>query len=264
MALLIGKVVGTPLLIVLLSLVARRFGAEGAGLLAGLPLASGPVAGLLVAAHGQLFGRTASEGILLGLLAAQAFMIAYALVAPRAAWPLTTLAAFAAFGLVAAGAYALAPPPYVVVPLVLFGLVAIQTALGPLDARRAGGPTDQGWPDLLLRAVLATALVVGLTGLSGLLGARLSGILAPIPVATALLAVFTHRTAGAHAARNLLRGVAGGAYSFWAFFALLSIALTRVGTPLAFAMATVLALAIQAWRLGRRRGVGAPEPSMSA
>lgn len=264
MVLLIGKIVGTPLLIVLLSLVARRFGAQGAGLLAGLPLASGPVAGLLVAAHGPLFGRTAANGILLGLLGAQAFIIAYALIAPRARWPRTTLAAFVAFGLVAVGAYALAPPPYVVLPVVLAGLAAIQTALGPLDTRRVAGPTDQGWPDLLLRAVLATLLVVGLTGLSGLLGARLSGILAPIPVATALLAVFTHRTAGADAARNLLRGVAGGAYSFWAFFALLSVALGRVGTPLAFSLATAVALGIQAWRLGRRRAMPAPQPSLSA
>lgn len=263
MLLLLAKVVGTPLLIVFVSLVARRFGPAAGGLLAGLPLASGPVAGLLVAAHGPAFGLGASQGILLGLFGAQAFIATYAWLSPRAAWPPVLAAAFAAFALVAAGAYASAPPLALIVPLVLAGLLAINRGLGQPD-RSLVGPSDRGWPDLLLRAVLATALVVGLTAAAPLLGARLSGILAPVPIATAILAVFTHRTAGSAGARDLLRGVAGGAYSFWAFFTILGLTLTRIDTLWAFALATVVALALQAARAGTRRtrrAAGLPTPA---
>lgn len=252
MLLLVAKVVGTPLLIVLVSLVARRFGPSAGGLLAGLPLASGPVAGLLVAAHGPAFGLGAAQGILLGLFGAQAFVAAYAWLSPHAAWPLVLAASFAAFALVAAAAYASAPPLALIVPVVLAGLLAINRGLGRPGVRRLG-PSDRGWPDLLLRAVLATALVVGLTAAAPLLGARLSGILAPVPIATAILAVFTHRTAGSAGARDLLRGVAGGAYSFWAFFTVLCLTLTRIDTLGAFALATAAALALQAARAGARR-----------
>jgi hypothetical protein len=254
MVLLLAKVIGTPLLIVFVSLMARRFGPEGAGLLAGLPLASGPVAGLLVAAHGAAFGRSASEGILLGLVGAQAFMVAYALLSPRTAWPLSLGGAFGAFFAIAALAYVTAPPIVVVIPVVVLGIMAIQRVLGPMDRGQPSAATDRGWPDLLSRAVLATLMVVGITAVAPWLGARLSGIIAPIPVATAILSVFTHRTAGHGAVRNLLRGVAGGAYSFWAFFTVLALALARMDTLAAFGLATAAALALQAVRLGARRG----------
>ena len=262
MVLLLAKIVGTPLLIVGVSLVARRFGPGAGGVLAGLPLASGPVAGLLVAAHGAAFGLGAAEGILLGLLGAQAFILAYALVALRAAWPAALAAAFAAFGVVGTAAYLSRPPLAFDLPAVLAGLLLLNRALGR-RATAPGGPSDRGWPDLLLRALLATAMVVAITGLAPLLGARLSGILAPIPIATAILAVFTHRTGGAAGARALLRGVAAGAYSFWAFFAALSLALARLDTLAAFALATAAALAAQALRAATRRGQ-APGPVPAA
>jgi hypothetical protein len=256
MVLLVAKLVGTPCLIVLVSLVARRFGPQGAGLLAGLPLSSGPVAGLLVAAEGAPFGRTVALGILLGLVGAQAFIVAYAFASPRTGWPLSAIAGFAGFGAVGTLSYVLAPGPLLVVPVVLLGLVAIRLLLGPMDPGvRPGSRTDHGWPDLLLRAAIAATIVVALTSAAPLLGPRLSGILAPVPVATAILSVFTQRTSGPAAVRNLLRGVAGGAYSFWAFFTVLYLVLTHLPTLAAFGGATTVALAIQAVRLavGRSR-----------
>ncbi len=254
MLFLLAKIVGTPLLIVFVSLMARRFGTEGAGLLAGLPLASGPVVGLLVAAHGAAFGRSTSDGILLGLLGAQAFMVAYARTAAHHAWAASLAAAFGAFAVVGVLSYLVAPPPAVAMALVVLGLMATQAVLGPPAPGPAPAATDRGWRDLAGRALVATAMVVGITALAPTLGPRLSGILAPVPVATAILSVFTHRTAGHAAVENLLRGVAGGAYSFWAFFTALALVLTRVETLFAFAIATALALALQAVRLVARQG----------
>ncbi len=255
MLLFAAKLIGTPCLVIFVSLMARRFGPEGAGILAGLPLASGPVAALLVAAHGASFGRSAAAGILLGLFGAQAFIAVYGKVSARAAWPVTLTAALGAYLFVAAASYVVAPGPLLVIAVVLVGLVVLQRLLGPVVEGPDPHPvTDHGWPDIVLRAALSTAVVVGLTALAPFLGARLSGILAPIPVVTGILSVFTQRSSGAAAVMNLLRGVAGGAYSFWLFFTTLCLTLVRLETPLAFALATVAALALQALRLGRRRG----------
>lgn len=252
MALVLAKLIGTPLLVVCVSLAIRRFGPEAGGLLAGLPLASGPVAGLLVAAHGSAFGLDAAAGIVLGLLGAQAFIVTYAAVCPHAAWSVALVASFCAFCLVGAVAYLVHPALAVSIPLVLLGLVATVRVLGRPVGPARGAATDGGWKDLALRALLATALVIGITAAAPALGPRLSGIIAPVPMVTAILAVFTHRTDGAAGARNLLRGVAGGAYSFWAFFAILCVGLTHTSAPLAFALATAGALAVQAVRLTRR------------
>ena len=264
MVLLLAKLVGTPLLVVFVSLVARRLGTEVGGLLAGMPLASGPVAGLLVAAHGSAFGVGAAGGILLGLLGAQAFIATYGALCRVALWPVCIVASFAAFGVVGAASYLAQPPLGLTIALVLAGLLAIVRALGRPEDGAAPAPSDGGWRDLALRAVLATAIVIGITAAAPALGARMSGILAPVPMVTAILAVFTHRAAGAAGARNLLRGVAGGAFSFWLFFAILAVALAHVHALAAFALATAGALGLQAVRLGARRSRRLPTVPQSA
>ena len=92
---------------------------------------------------------------------------------------------------------------------------------------------------------VATVLVLGLTELAPLLGARLNGLLATYPLFGAVLAAFAHRLSGAAAAERVLRGLLIGLFGFTGFFLVAALAIEPVGIAGAFAMATVLALAIQ-------------------
>ncbi|MEW6273008.1 MAG: hypothetical protein AB1689_27335, partial [Thermodesulfobacteriota bacterium] len=107
----------------------------------------------------------------------------------------------------------------------------------------AAAPATHG--DVAARMLAGAALVVGLTAVADVLGPRLSGLLTVFPVATTVLAVFSHRNQGAPFAVHLLRGLAAGLYSLTAFFAALAFTLDRWGAAPAFAVAVVAALAAQ-------------------
>ena len=97
MKILALKLVVTPLFIAAATAMARRFGAGVGGWLAGLPLTSGPVSAFLALEQGPTFAAHAAVGTLLGLIAVTAFCVAYARVADRLGWPLSTLVGLGAF-----------------------------------------------------------------------------------------------------------------------------------------------------------------------
>src|SRR5438132_294059 len=132
--------------------------------------------------------------------------------------------------------------------------------LGRSIERLAGGPAADRAPapawDLPLRIVVATGLVVSLTGIAPTIGAHLTGLLSPFPVYAGVLAIFAHRQGGGEAANNVLKGLLLGLFSFGAFFLVLSVGLSRLGTGLTFLLATVSALAIQGLTLKAVRSGG--------
>jgi hypothetical protein len=146
--------------------------------------------------------------------------------------------------LVAVGMLALIEPP----PGVSFVLVGAGFALGLRllpPPREALAPLDEPpWWDLPGRGLAALALVVGLTAVSGALGPHLSGLLAPFPIITSVLAVFTHAHGGPMQARILLRNFLVGFYGFASFCLVLAIGLPSLQTGAAFALALVAALAV--------------------
>jgi len=102
------------------------------------------------------------------------------------------------------------------------------------------------WWDLPARALAALALVLTLTALSGALGAHLSGLLAPFPIITSVLAVFTQAHGGFAPLALLLRNFLIGFYGFAAFCFVLAVALPAQSTGVAFGLAVAAALAVQA------------------
>jgi multidrug transporter EmrE-like cation transporter len=107
-------------------------------------------------------------------------------------------------------------------------------------------------------------LVLALTAISGWLGPQLSGLLAPFPIITTVLATFTHAQRGSDELLRLLRGLVGGFGAFALFCVTLSLALRGFDTGVAFALATGVALLTQAIVLalvGASRGAHhRPEP----
>jgi hypothetical protein len=110
----------------------------------------------------------------------------------------------------------------------------------PKSGAVTAGVTPPIW-DLPLRMVTAGALVLTLTSVAAWLGPKLSGLLTPFPLATAILAAFTHAQRGTNAVVAFFRGFLPALITFAVFCYVLAIALDR--TPIAVAI--LLALAAQ-------------------
>ena len=243
MGLLVVKLLVTPAVVLAASLAGRRWGAAIGGWLVGLPLTSGPVAAFLAIERGPDFAAQASAGSIAGVVAQAGFCLGYAFAAPRG-WPLALLSGALGFALCAFALQAvdLAPIALFIVALVT---LAVTLRLLPRGAPPALFVAAPRW-ELPARALAVTALVVAVTTLAAQLGARASGAVACFPLIGAALGVFAHRAHGPRAGIAALRGMATALFAFAGFFLVLGAALPRADAVAAFALATVVALIVQA------------------
>jgi hypothetical protein len=93
-------------------------------------------------------------------------------------------------------------------------------------------------------------MVLAITAASAGLGPRLSGLLAPAPIITTVLAAFTHAQLGTDAVLRLLRGMLIGFFAFALFCWTVALALPHASIAAAFLLATVVAVLTQAAILG--------------
>lgn len=261
--LLAVKLLLAPCFVVGASLVARRYGTHVGGLVGGLPVVAGPILLVYALAHGRAFAAGAAAGTLLGLVSLIAFVVVYGRLAGRLRWGASMLAGWLAFAAATAVFGELSAPVGVAL-----GLSALSLALGLacLPRARAGTLAHRPPPawDLPLRAACALALVLALTAVAGWLGPQLSGLLAPFPVITTVLATFTHAQRGTDELRRLLRGLISGFGAFALFCFTLAVSLRTLHTGDAFALATALALLTQALVLALVRTRLAPAPAAPA
>lgn len=251
---LAAKILLSPLCVVAVSWAGRRWGMAVAGVLGGLPVVAGPILLVETLVHGRDFGSTAAAGTLLGLVSLTAFVVVYGRVAGGAGPIPSVLAGWAAFLVGVAILYPVHPPK-------LFSLLAAGAAfaiglrlLPPATATVPATATPPPW-DFPARALAALCLVVALTEISGALGPHLSGLLAPFPIITSVLAAFTHAHGGRAQLEILLRNFLFGFYGFAAFCFVLATALTGTSTAVAFGLATAAALAVQVVVFALRRRV---------
>lgn len=249
---LVLKLVVTPLLIAVATLVARRWGPGVGGWLAGFPLTSAPVSVFLALEQGADFAAGAAIGTLFGLTALAVFCLAYGLAARRVGWAGSAAAGLFVFGIglaVLSAAPASLPAAFALVCVTL-ALVAAR-----LRATTAGasGVKPPAW-DLPLRMAVATAVVLLLTAAARHLGPTMSGLLSPVPVFLLVLAVFAQRSQGPDASIRVLRGGVIGSFAFAVFFVVVGALLGRVGIGATYALASVGALAVNGASLsvGRR------------
>jgi hypothetical protein len=258
--LLAAKILLAPLCVVAVSLAGRRWGVAVAGVLGGLPVVAGPILLVETLLHGRDFGADAAAGTLLGLAALTAFVVVYGRVAAGAVPVPSVLCGWTGFLLGVAVLNLLQPPLALSLVLVAacfaLGLKLLPSA--PSTPPAAAPP----WWDLPARALAALVLVLALTAVSGALGPHLSGLLAPFPIITSILAVFTHAHGGIAQVNVLLCNFLVGFYGFAAFCFALAIALPGLATAAAFGLATAAALAVQATTfLLRSRLLPAPSTS---
>lgn len=242
------KLLLTPTIMVAATLAGRRFGRAVSGWFIGLPLTSGPIALIFAVEHGHRFAAHAATGSLGGAIAEVGFCLGYAF-ASRHSWQLAVLGGSAGFAAVAGVLEALSVGlrPAAILVLAACALAALMVGLSLVH----GGPPvdDEVLPsrwDIPARAIVTTAFLLALTALATTFGPSLSGLLAVYPLYSVVMAAFAHRSHGAAAARQVLRGLLFGLFSFVAFYCVLAIALPRIGTGAAFGCALVATLTVQA------------------
>jgi hypothetical protein len=249
----------TPLLIGLLTLVARRYGSRTAGLVMGLPLTSGPISLLLAIDQGAGFSARAADASLGAIAGVALFCGAYALMTRWFAWPGAVAGGTVAF-CAGSGAFqwarlsscAAALLSLATVTILAWAAAGMETS-APLVRSRvaaslepAGGATSSPPPvwDLPARMAVSLAGLGLVTALAPSLGPRLSGALSSLPVLTAVMAVFTHRRGDERALLALLSGTVRGEIASVAFFGLVSLLSEHMGIPSTYLMATGSALLV--------------------
>ncbi|HEX4108673.1 MAG TPA: hypothetical protein VHX88_11095 [Solirubrobacteraceae bacterium] len=244
------ELVVAPALVAASTLAAGRWGSRAGGVVSAFPAIVGPVLLILALEHGHAFAARAANGTLLGLVALGAFAVAYARAAVRRSWRASLLAGWAcagacalAVGWVARGA---GSPAGLIVATLSLG-VAFR-ALPPVPGAPAVEPAREPRSRAAIpaRMALTAALVTLLAAAAGALGPLAGGMLAALPVLACVLAVSTHREAGAEAVVGLLRGMLAGMAGFVAFCELVALVIGPYGIAPAFAGATAFALIVQA------------------
>ncbi len=175
------KLVASPLLIWAASLVGRRWGQSVAGWLVGLPLTTGPVIFFLALDYGTDFAARAAVGSLAGTAVQAGFCLAYARVARGCGWPIALIAATIAFVLGAILYDLAAPPPPVLLPIVLTALASALFLLPRSAAEARVATVPPPW-DIPARMIIAAGLVLGLSSAAPVIGPRLAGLIAAYPV----------------------------------------------------------------------------------
>jgi len=259
--LLAAKILLSPLCVVAISWAGRRWGVAVAGVLGGLPVVAGPILLVETLLHGRGFGADAAAGTLLGLAALTAFVVVYGRVAAMAGPVPSVLRGWTAFLICVAVLSLIQPPPVLSLVFVTACFALGLRLLPPAPTLPAAAATPPWW-DLPARALAALGLVLALTALSGALGPHLSGLLAPFPIITSVLAVFTHAHGGFAQVGVVLRNFLVGFYGFAAFCFVLAVALPALTNAAAFGLATASALAVQATIfLSRSRLLPATSPT---
>jgi len=238
------KLILAPVIIGGASLAGRRWGPAVSGWLVGLPLTSGPVIFFLALSHGATFAASAISGTISGGFSLVAFCLVYAWLAIRFDWRVSlTGSMLAYFGIVLIMQNTIIP----FVPLII--AVTLTILLGLMLMPKSGEmqlhDVQPGRWDIPSRILIGTAFIILLTEMAPLLGSRLTGLLATIPLYTAILTVFSHRLQGPAGAAHVLRGLLFGLFGFAGFFLALSLLIESSGITIGFLSAIAAALVIQ-------------------
>jgi hypothetical protein len=246
--LLLVKLVAMPALVWLTSWINRRYGGIAAGMLAGLPLVTGPVAFFMAIEQGPRFGAQSATAILHALAGVTLFAVAYALAARRFGWPVCVAAGIAVYFAVAATSVGVESGPWVAGAVVLVLVAAGLSIVREPAAAALHMPPP--WWDIWLRMALALAIVLAVTALAEALGPRFSAIPATFPAISSVIIPFTHARGGPGAATRLVRGVILSHIAFVLMFLVVALAIEAIGAPAAYALALAAGLAASALVFG--------------
>jgi hypothetical protein len=240
--LLLIKLFLTPLLMLAVSLAARRWGPGIGGLLAGLPLTSGPISIYLCAEQGPHFAASAAANSILSLTPVALFSVVYTRLSGHRQVVSCALCSFSAFLL---SLYFLQKSGFSFWPSWITGFLAISLGL-MLTPNKVPAKFQIHYPqwDLPARVFSATAMVMIITLSASVLGSQWSGLLAPIPILAWPLCLFVHHQQGSDGARAVLRGILKGAYGVLIFYTIVAGGLIHISPVFVYAAAILASLLV--------------------
>jgi hypothetical protein len=237
------KLAIVPFFILAISLAGQRWGPSIAGWLSGLPVIAGPILFFMAHEQGAPFAAEAAVATMSAVCGSVCFSLGYSWTAQRHSWPLSFLAAFVVY-FATVFALGMLAPGFWFSALLSLGLITIAPRLFPRVGSHQS-PPPMGKSELVVRMVAGATMVMLATYFASSLGPRWSGLLAMFPILGSVLAVFSHRHAGAAFTTQLLRGMPAGFYAFIAFCAVLALTLKDWGIGPSFSLAVVCALTVQ-------------------
>ena len=249
------KLILAPSLIAAVTLVGRRWGHKVGGLVTALPVVAGPTLGFYAIEQGNAFAAQAAHTALLGLVGVAGFCLVYARVCGTRSWPASLGTGTGVFVLATA---LLHQAPVGLALSLLLTLASLASAVVMLPAVHAVRPATNHSPwDLPLRMTAAATVVLTLTSMAAWLGPSWSGLLASFPVATTIIASFTHAQHGARSTVWFFRGLLPGLAGFALFCFVLATALGSLRMALLPAATTALATqvslqSLMLWWIARR------------
>lgn len=227
----------------MIALVGRYWGARLAGLLSGFPVIAGPIIYFLYLEQGADFARAAVISAIAGVVPLSSFCFIYAWSSRRLHWVAAILVSWAAYWLIAVAVVRL---DLTLLPALALALVTVagQIWISPKH-RETIGLTKASNAEIAIRMFCAAALVLAVVGFAGRMGSGYSGVLAAFPVASSVIAVFSHRNHSRYHAMDSLRALKFGLFSMLAFFTMLVLLMPSLSFGLAFLSAIPVALAAQ-------------------
>ncbi len=255
---LLLKLALVPVLVLLVSLAARRWGHRVSGLLSAVPIIAGPILFFMALDLGADFTAETARATLITLPALAAYLLAFGLIARRAGWAASLFGGWAVFALVVTPLTAVPANAWqgLLVACAGFGgaLLLLPRPVRPVNV--AVIPNSE----IALRMAAAFAITVIIALGAQTFGPRVSGALLSFPIGGSVLPAFTRALHGQDATLSLLRGCLLGLLPFAVFFYVLALLLPAYGIAIGFAgaLAAVLAahfvlIAIRRWR--QRRSV---------
>ncbi len=236
------KLALAPIIILVATLISRRWGERIGGLMIGLPLTSAPVSIFFALEQGRSFAASAAKNAMFGLIPVAVFCIGYAFAAKKFSWAASAVFSAFCYLLAVVGISLLNLDLAVTLILVVGTLITAILIIG----KPMAGVSKMGtpWWDIPLRMVVATTLLWLITTTASLLGPRWSGLLSPFPIFTFVMATFSHSRIGPNSAWKLLRGVLVGLFSYVAFFLIVGLFVSSWPLWGVYTLAAVTALMI--------------------
>jgi len=227
----------------MIALVGRYWGAQLAGLLSGFPVIAGPIIYFLYLEQGADFALAAVVSAIAGVVPLSSFCFIYAWASRRLHWLAAILISWVAYWAIAVVVVKLGLS---LLPALLLAVVTVagQIWISPRH-RETVGLTNASNAEIASRMLCAAALVLLVVGFAGQMGSGYSGVLAAFPVASSVIAVFSHRNHSRYHAMDSLRALKFGLFSMLAFFTVLVLLMQVISFGLAFLLAIPVALAAQ-------------------
>jgi len=239
-AALVLRLALAPTLVAIATLAARRWGPAAGGWVASLPVVAGPVLLVFIADHGPAFGAQAGASATLGLVSLAVFTTVYARVARSGrTWGVCLLTGWLSFLLTTAVLALVAVPAIYALAAALVAFQLCRVALGRVPAPAGTGRRLPA--DIPLRMLAALVMVIGLSVVSGPLGSRVSGLVAPFPIIGSVMAAFTHASRGREALQGYSATLLRGLPSLALFTAWVAFALQPLGLVPSFALGSLVA-----------------------